>query len=246
MSSGFAAASNLQLLRRDALLQNFGFQLPVLGIVHTAPFEGSHVLGPEPKVLQQCVRSIRQADRMTGSSVMFHKSTKEATSSQATKNTTDQNVSVWSPYRGLSLRTRSPFVPALAGEAGTVPMCPTISRPLEQPRLQQAGVDGIQVGAHLAGYAHQWWSLLGTCWAINTVEEGVVLNFQQRPQLTHHIIAFRTRNSHQDLQQAMDALLSKGAIERVLNEASLGFYRRLSLVGICIPSSICLHWIGTW
>ena len=85
MSSGFAAASNLHLLRRDALLQNIRLQPQVLSVVRTAPYEGSHVLGPEPKVLQQRVRSIQQADRMTGSSVTFQKSTKEATSSQVIK-----------------------------------------------------------------------------------------------------------------------------------------------------------------
>ena len=52
VSAGFAAASNLQLLRRDALLKNFGFQPQVLSSVRTAPFEGNHVMGPEPKVLQ--------------------------------------------------------------------------------------------------------------------------------------------------------------------------------------------------
>ena len=52
VSAGFAAASNLQLLRRDALLKNFKFQPQVLSSVRTAPFEGSHVVGPEPKVLQ--------------------------------------------------------------------------------------------------------------------------------------------------------------------------------------------------
>ena len=53
---------------------------------------------------------------------------------------------------------------------------------------------------------------------------------QQRPQLTHQSISFRTRNSRQDLQQAVDALLMKGAIERVTNVRSLGFYSRLFLV----------------
>ena len=51
MSSGSVAASNLQLLRRDALLKNFSFQPQVLSVVHTALFEESHVVGPEPKVL---------------------------------------------------------------------------------------------------------------------------------------------------------------------------------------------------
>ena len=87
MLSGFAAALNLQLLHRDALLQNLGFQPQVLSIVHTPPFEGSHVLGLEPKVLQQHVISIRQADRMAGSSVAFHKTTKDPVSAQASKKT---------------------------------------------------------------------------------------------------------------------------------------------------------------
>ena len=71
ISAGFAAASNLQLLRRDALLKNFNFQPQVLASVRTAPFEGDHAVGPEPKVLQNRVRAIRQADVMTGSSVTF-------------------------------------------------------------------------------------------------------------------------------------------------------------------------------
>ena len=77
VSAGFAAASNLQLLRRDALLKNFNFQPQVLSDVRTAPFEGYHVVGPEPKVLQNRVHAIRQADRMAGSSVTFAQKPKE-------------------------------------------------------------------------------------------------------------------------------------------------------------------------
>ena len=77
VSAGFAAASNLQVLRRDALLKNFNFQPQVLSSVRTALFEGSHVVGPEPKVLQNRVRAIRQADRMAGSSVTFAQKQRE-------------------------------------------------------------------------------------------------------------------------------------------------------------------------
>ena len=77
VSAGFAVASNLQLLRRVALLKNFGFQPQVLSTVRTAPFEGSHVLGHEPKVLQNRVQAIWQADRMAGSSVTFVQKPKE-------------------------------------------------------------------------------------------------------------------------------------------------------------------------
>ena len=88
VSAGFAAASNLQLLRRDALLKNFKFQPQVLSSVRTAPFEGSHVVGPEPKVLQNRVRTIRQADRMAGSSVTFaqkHREPKTSTKVTSSK-----------------------------------------------------------------------------------------------------------------------------------------------------------------
>ena len=90
VSAGFAAASNLQLLRRDALRKKLKFQPQVLASVRTAPFEGDHVVGPEPKVLQNRVRAIRQADVMTGSSVTFlpkqqePKTSKKLTSSKKT------------------------------------------------------------------------------------------------------------------------------------------------------------------
>ena len=76
----------------------------------------------------------------------------------------------------------------------------------------------------LADFAPQWRSLLGTCRATSIVEDGVGITFLKRPQLTHHCISFRTRNSRWDLQQAVDALLLKGAIERVTNVTSLGYY----------------------
>ena len=56
------------------------------------------------------------------------------------------------------------------------------------------------------------------------------LTFQQRPQLTHQCINFQTRNSRQDLQQAVDALLLKGAIKRVIKVTSFGCYCQLFLV----------------
>ena len=84
VSAGFAAASNLQLLRRDALLKNFKFQPQVLSSVRTALFEGSHVVGPDSKVLQNRVRAIRQADRMAGSSVTFDQKIREPASAKVT------------------------------------------------------------------------------------------------------------------------------------------------------------------
>ena len=212
MSAGFAAASNLQLLRRDALLRNFNFQPPVLSAVRTAPFEGHHVVGPEPKVLQARVRAIRQADRMTGSSVTFAKQKEVKTS---TKTVILLCLTGWvllhPKRRGRSLRS----CPFELVQEGSVHDPSKEARSLASLLLlpQPSNVDGSQVGARLADFAQHWQSLLGNCRATGIVEDGVGIAFQQRPQLTHQSISFRTRNSRQDLQQAVDALLMKGAIE---------------------------------
>ena len=232
VSAGFAAASNLQLLWRDPLLKNFGFQPQVLSRVRTAPFEGPHVLGPEPKVLQNSVWTIRQADKMAGSSVTFvQKSRESKTSTRATSSTkkSQARASVFerlgSPSATTVQRTVSQEQPAIN---------PTQHNARRLGQLLQLplpdSVDGVQVGARLADFAPQWRSLLGSCRATNTVEEGVGITFLQRPQFTHQCISFRARNSRQDLQQAVEALLSKGAIERVSNVTSLRFYNRLFLV----------------
>ena len=132
--------------------------------------------------------------------------------------------------RELWPRSR-PFELAPAGEPASDPTT-TCARSLAKLlRLPQPGnVDGSQVGARLADFAPHWRSLLGNCRATGNVEDGVGIAFQQRPQLTHQSITFRTRNSRQDLQQAVDALLMKGAIEQVTNVTSLGYYSRLFLI----------------
>ena len=74
-----------------------------------APFEGPHVLGPELKVLQNRVRTIRQADRMTGLSVTFVLKAKESnkTSTKSTFSTkkTQPRISVFEPLGSPSNMT---------------------------------------------------------------------------------------------------------------------------------------------
>ena len=50
------------------------------------------------------------------------------------------------------------------------------------------------------------------------------------PPLTQCPVSFGTRNSHQDLQQAVDSLLLKGAVETVDKPSSLWYYSQLFLV----------------
>ena len=122
VSAGFAAASNLQLPRRDALLRNFGFQPQVLSTVRTAPFEGPHVLGPDPKELQNWVRAILQADRMAGSSVTFAQKPKE------TKTSTKVTSSSWKKQSRTSIFDR------LGSPAAT-----TVQRTVTQEQPFRAG-----------------------------------------------------------------------------------------------------------
>ena len=143
-----------------------------------------------------------------------------------------QSLTGWAPlhprHRGLSRRSR-PFDLEPEGPVQDPSRNKrSLARLLRLP--QPDNVDGSQVGARLANFALHWRSLLGNCRATGIVEDGMGIAFQQRPQLTHQSISFRTRNSRQDLQQAVDALLMKGAIERVTNVKALGFYSRLFLV----------------
>ena len=64
---------------------------------------------------------------------------------------------------------------------------------------------------HLPGHQH----CRGRGWALLSIRD---------------LSSFRTRNNRQHLQQAMDALLLKGALERVTKVTSLGYYSRLFLV----------------
>ena len=205
VSAGFAAASNLQLLRGDVLFKNFSFQPQVLIQVRTAPSEGPHVLGPEPKVLQNRVWTIRQTDRMAGLSVTFvQKSTESNKASTKTTSSTKKNQARTSVFERLDS-----------------PSYTTVQRRVSQDQFFRA---------RLAAFALHWQSLLGSCRATSTVEDGVGIIFLQRPQLTHQCISFRARNSRQDLQQAVDAVLAKGTIERVSKVTSLRFYSQLLLV----------------
>ena len=234
VSAGFAVASNLQLLRRDALLRNFNFQpqfslqclqlrlkVTMWLVLNQKSFKV--VSGPSDKQI------VWQAHQWLSPS---RKKSRPARRRHPRRRLLGLPcLTGWAPLhpqrRGRSHRSR-PFELAPEGP---------VHDPSKEARslanlllLQPSNVDGSQVGARLADFAPHWRSLLGNCRATGIIEDGVGIAFQQRPQLTHQSISFRTRNSQQDLQQAVDALLMKGAIERVTNVKSLGFYSRLFLV----------------
>ena len=119
-------------------------------------------------------------------------------------------------FRGPYHKT-SPFAQVPAEEPAADPTLDNARRLGQLLQLPQPdSVDGVPVWARLADFAPHWRSLLGSCRATNTVVDGLGITFPSVHQLPG-----------QDLQQAVDALLVKGAIERVSNVTSLGFYIRL-------------------
>ena len=129
---------------------------------------------------------------MSESSVTFQKATKETTTSQVTKKTPKVKTQqarksvfdFWglgSPSQPTTIqRTITQDMQSFRAESGWGGRGrPNVSHRRKSSGATQASAAGpgdvIQMGARLAGFAHQWQSLLGTCRATNTVEEGVGL-----------------------------------------------------------------------
>ena len=220
VSAGVAATSNLQLWHRDALLKNFGFQPQVLSTVRTGTVRGfacsgSRAQGPsEQSENHQTGGQDGHQSRLPRNTVIPSPAWKRRHPGRQRQG--HQSSTVWGlllPPRPREQWHRSrPFALALAGEPATDPT-PRLGRSLASllQLPQPDNVDGSQVGARLAGFAPHWRSLLGNCWANGIVEDGVGIAFQQQPQLTHQCISFWTRNSRQDLQQAVWCLAAEGS-----------------------------------
>ena len=120
-----------------------------LNTVRIAPFERSHILGLEPKVLQQRVRTIRQVDRMAGSSVTFIQKTKDLAQSSMKKIATAKKsqqarASVLECLGSPKAFTIQSFRARAGKGAITVPFQPSAGRPWELRQLPQpATTDGL-------------------------------------------------------------------------------------------------------
>ena len=174
VSAGFATASNLQLLRQDALLRNFGFQPQVLSTVRTPPLEGPHLLGPDAKELQNRVGPSGKLTEWQAHP--WHLSRNPKRPRQPRKwhhlqgRTSPGPLSLIILVHLLPLlyremwRRSSRFVLAPAGEPAIDPTqinAARLKRLLQLP--QPVSIDGVQVGArrivkesagHLPGHQH--------------------------------------------------------------------------------------------
>ena len=195
-------------------------------------------------MLQLHVRSIRQTDRMAGSSVTFQQVTKVLVSVQVSKKTSSGEKNQQprtSVFDRLGVFHRASINPEDYHPRHSVLSCspfrqgspesflPRFSkgRPKELPLLQRP--------ADVAGGGLAWLcpvvaKLAGDLPGHQHCRGGGGSDLCSSTSTHPHSITFHSRNSRQDLLQAVDALLSKGAIERVLNESFLGFYSQLFLL----------------
>ena len=64
MAASVAVASNLQLVRRDAVLKHMNLPQSTISRARTAPFVGTHVLGPEPKEFARILSDMKKEDAL--------------------------------------------------------------------------------------------------------------------------------------------------------------------------------------
>ena len=86
----------------------------------------------------------------------------------------------------------------------------------------------IPVGARLQAFAEAWGQITTDQWVLQIISQGYAIPFVCKPPLSTTPISLVSR--HPQLQQAIQALLDKRAVERVSNLNSPGFYSRLFLV----------------
>ena len=84
------------------------------------------------------------------------------------------------------------------------------------------------MGGRLHLFLTEWSSIAADSWVLSVIKDGLPLEFESLPLLSRSPIHFY--QNHPDISRAILLLLEKGAVERVLNPQSPGFYSRLFLV----------------
>ena len=86
----------------------------------------------------------------------------------------------------------------------------------------------LPVGGRLLHFSEAWTHITSDPWVLNIVREGYVIPFLRNPPLSSTPIDLSS--NHPLIPEALTKLLEKGAVERVSNPDSPGFYSRLFLV----------------
>ena len=100
--------------------------------------------------------------------------------------------------------------------------------PRDSPFLLPTPRADLPVGARLLHFSEAWKKVTQDPWVLNIVQNGYSIPFLEKPPLTSIPIDFAS--AHPALPEAINRLLEKGAVERVSNPNTPGFYSRLFLV----------------
>ena len=104
------------------------------------------------------------------------------------------------------------------------------------------------MGARLLHFAKEWEKITQDQWILSLVREGYMIPFVQKPPLTSSPI--QLTSGHPCLPEVIQALIDKGAVERVLQPGTPGFYSRVFLVpkknGSCVLLSTFRPSIPLW
>ena len=84
------------------------------------------------------------------------------------------------------------------------------------------------MGGRLSHFLEAWQNITDDSWTLQIIKEGFTIPLEVKPPLSKQPINLTA--DHPYLLQALNSLLEKGAVERVTNIHSPGFYSRLFLV----------------
>jgi len=115
------------------------------------------------------------------------------------------------------------------GQADIVPRGTRSPSQTHTPEFPSRPLPDIPVGGRLSHFLPEWQDRVSDAWVIKIVREGLHLHFVDPPPLRSDPILFRTKESPQ-LEDVVNELLEKSAIELVPAPRDAGFYSRLFLV----------------
>ena len=106
--------------------------------------------------------------------------------------------------------------------------------PLQQaphpPEILYASLEQIaQVGGRLQKFWRVWQQLGADPWVVSTLREGYAIEFLQHPPLSAKPI-FGLNSRHPKVKEEILKMIHKGALERVFNPNSPGYYSRIFVV----------------
>ncbi len=127
---------------------------------------------------------------------------------------------------------------AVTRRVSLMPTQPSLSSTKGLPPGQLTCSHLRPVGGCLQNYQQHWSSLTQDMWVLNCLRLGYAPEFEEglRPPLTDQWPLYESGghtvgpNKARDLQLQIEDLLEKGAIEKVVNTRSQGYYSRLFLV----------------